>query len=184
MQFPELLLSPFASLERIFRGWEFMVRLQHGIHRARDAFLFHHLWQRWQVQGWKSHQVCGELLELQLARSWWHLCSPAHLQAGQSHWTCLDLWCPAFESQKQAFFKGQTECGLFFNTFIHLSLLPSCHLHSSEQVEIRDWLLGKCKAGIESSRVVSPAAPGAGSTASKHCRNTPGVSLQLWRDTS
>lgn len=41
--------------------------------------------------------------------------------------------------------------------------------------------LGKCNAGLESSRVVFP---GPGSTARGHCQNRAGVSLLLWRETS
>lgn len=176
MQFPELLLSPFASLERIFSGWEFVVRLQHGKECC-------HLWQWCLAQGWRTHQVCGELR-----------CSVAH------HTSKLDKATGPVDGQ--AGLTGpvmpsisESETSLFKGTGWRSPLFQ--HIHPSLPVSIMPLTqfgaggnysrlpagdsLGKCNAGLESSRVVFP---GPGSTARGHCQNTAGVSLQLWRETS
>lgn len=166
-----------------------MVGLQHGIHRARNAVLLHHFWQRWLAQGWKSHQVCGVLVELQLARRGQHLRSPAHRKLDNATgpgWACD---AQHFRVRNKPFLKDRQKA-TSFSTYSSIS--PSSH-HATYTARSRWKLfsvestgdsLSKRSAGLESSRVVFPAAPGPGSTAGGHCQNPPGVGLQLYREIS
>lgn len=90
--------------------------------------------------------------------------------------------------RNKPFLKDKTDGHLLFQ-HIHPSLpAPSMPLTRLEAGGNYSRLpagdsLGKCNAGLESSRVVFPGALGPGSTASRHCQNTPGVSLELLRET-